>query len=81
MPNVSFKILGTKCPIPPGVLRFGFVGGVHSSYKPLPILRVILAEKRYSFLGICLGKYAQFSKFLKNGPIFKDIFVENGTNV
>ena len=75
-----------------GVLRFGFDRGVPlaRALKSLPILRVILTEKGIHSQGFFSKYRSIFSKFsgvcnnsLKNGkqPMFRDIFVENGTHI
>ena len=60
--------------------------------KPLSIFKGDFARKGYPFLGIFLKISVHFSQFLgvrmantwkfwKDGPMFRDIFVENGTHV
>ena len=79
-----------------GILQFGVDGGVLlEPQNPYQFLRVILAEKGTYFYGF-FSKYRSifhnfqvftwqtpknFRNFGKNGPMFSDIFVENGTHV
>ena len=71
-----------------GVLKLSLDGGCATqALKPLPILRVILTEKGTHLKDFAcnMGPLKTTAKicwkFWKHGPMFRDIFEENGTHV